>query len=121
MSLAFVTFLFLYAVIWLFERKRVRVDPFRIGVVAVVPVALMLLFGITAAMIFGPSAMIMVLTAVVLAVATFVMLWQVMGISPLRSVGYVLAVIAFHAIVGMGVMALGVPDQLMYGDWEWPS
>ena len=121
MTLAFATFLFLYAAIWLFERKRMRVDAFRVGVAAVVPVALMLLVGMAAAILIEPSGALMALSTAVLAATTFFMLWKVVGVSPLRSAIYVVAVIAFYALVGVGILAIDMPDQTMYGDWEWPQ
>jgi len=120
MTLAFATFLFLYAVIWVFERKRMRVDAFRVGVAAVVPVASMLLVGVAAATLIEPSGAVAMLSLAVLAVTTFLVLWKVVGVTPMRSAIYALGVIGFHALVGAGIMAIGMPDQTMYGDWEWP-
>ena len=120
MTLAFATFLFLYAVIWLFERKRMRVDAFRVGVAAVVPVASMLLVAMAAAFLIDSGGALMALSIAVLAIATFLTLWKVVGVSPLRSVIYVVAVIAFHSLIGVGILAIGMPDQTLYGDWEWP-
>ncbi len=122
MTLAILTFLFLYAVIWLFERKKQRVDPFRVGVAAIVPVGLMYLVSIFGAIFIESSAIVMALSSTILAAATFLTLWQVVGIPPLRCVLYIFAVIIFQTMVVAAIITLnlGAPEMTLYGDWELP-
>jgi hypothetical protein len=122
MVLSILTFLFLYAVIWLFERKKQRVDPFRVGVAAIVPVGLMYIAGISAAIVLESSAAVIAFSSTILAAATFLTLWQVVGISPLRCVLYVFSVFAFQSLVGAAIFTLnpGATELTLYGDWQFP-
>ena len=73
------------------------------------------------AVLFESSALLMVLTLAILAVTTFLALWKIVGVSPSRAVVYVIAVIVFHSLMGAAILAIGMPEQTMYGDWEWPQ
>jgi hypothetical protein len=121
MTLALLTFAFLYAVIWLFERERVGMDWFRIAVAAVVPIIVMLLTTAAAAFAFGASFATMGLSVAALTVSTFLVLWKIVGVAPKHAAIYAFAVLVFHALIGAGIMAIGTPDQTLYGDFEWPD
>lgn len=95
------TFLFLFALIYLFDRKRDDLDAFSIASAVVVPAILVFLFQIAAAYLeFGLWAGFAGLGLLV--VSTYLVLNLVLGFKALRSLAYAVAVLAFNIAVGVG-------------------
>jgi hypothetical protein len=88
------SFIFLYASLYLFERKRVQLDWYQVLVVALVP-----------ALIYGVKlfvTMLMPLPPIVDAILwlstypiVFLLLWKMMGVARTRSIGYAAALFVF--------------------------
>jgi len=99
------TFVFVYAMIWLFERKRRQIEPFEIALIVVGPaiVSGIVRFGFLYAGLrhwAGLSA------AVLFAATTFVLLVKPLAFPVKRAVVYTGAVFAFNLAVGFALAAL---------------
>lgn len=93
------TFLFLFAMIYLFDRKRDDLDGFSIATAVVAPAIVVFLFRITAGMLeFGLWAAFAELG--LLLVATFLVLRFVLAFKATRAAAYTAAVLVFNIAVG---------------------
>ena len=90
----FLVFVFLYGLIWLFERKHREIDAFQIAVPVLVPVFAAFLVGL-GAVALGLGAVGVWTSVVVLIGATYLSLWKIMGLPGMRSAGYTAAVFVF--------------------------
>ncbi|MDH3512817.1 MAG: hypothetical protein OER85_18405 [Gammaproteobacteria bacterium] len=89
------TFLFLYALIFAFERKRREVDAFQIATAVIVPVVLAFIVGFGIGQV-APPIWTAVSAAVVLLITTYLVLLKVMGLSKGVAAAYATAVFAFY-------------------------
>lgn len=97
---AFIVFLVLFGLIWIFERKRrEELDVFSIGGAIAVPLISAVLIAIVGWFLgFYPWS---VYAAVIVAlVATYLVLWRLLGISAGRSAAYTGAVVVTYAVTG---------------------
>jgi hypothetical protein len=100
------SFIFLYASLYLFERKRVQLDWYQVLVVALFP-----------ALIYGVKlfvTMLMPLPPIVDAILwlstypiVFLLLWKMMGVARTRSIGYAAALFVFD-LSGIWLLSLVV-------------
>jgi hypothetical protein len=104
MAGVFLTFVFLYALLWLIERKKGDIDGFLVAVVAIVPAILSFLIGLTGFLGYPMLSAFAALGALV--VATYLCLWKILGLSGRRSAAYTAAVLAFNVVLQMGTLAL---------------
>ena len=102
---AFLTFCFLYALIWLFERKRGDIDAFLVAAAVVVPTISSLLVALVA----GSSGFVTLgawLSFATLVIVTVLSLWKIMGLPISRSCGYAAAAIVINVLLTYGLFAL---------------
>jgi hypothetical protein len=103
------SFIFLYAALYLFERKRVQLDWYQVLVVALFP-----------ALIYGVKlfvTMLMPLPPIVDAILwlstypiVFLLLWKMMGVARTRSIGYAAALFVFDlAAIWLLSLVVGSP------------
>ncbi|MDJ0926641.1 MAG: hypothetical protein QNJ73_03235 [Gammaproteobacteria bacterium] len=102
---ALLTFIFLYGVIWLFERKHRDIDAFLVAVAVVVPVIASFLTSIGAG-VLGLGAAGAWLGFLVLIGATYLSLAKIMGLPGKRAAGYTAAVVVFNLVVQGAFIAL---------------
>lgn len=96
---AFVTFLVLFGLIKIFERKRDDLDNFSIATVAIVPILSVILVG-GALLFFYPNPTLqMVLPPLVLIGMTFALLWKNLEIPVGRSIGYTAVVVLVNELL----------------------
>jgi hypothetical protein len=91
------TFVFLYALIFAFERKRMEVDAYQIAIAVIIPVLSAFLVGVGVGRLAPPIGTA-VSAAVVLVIATYVVLLKVMGLPKERSAAYSAAVFVFYVM-----------------------
>lgn len=89
------TFVFLYSLIYVFERKRREVDAYQIATAVIVPVVLAFLVGFGVGRV-APSIGAAVSAAIVLVLATYLVLLKVMGLPSRLSAIYTAAVFVFY-------------------------
>ena len=96
-------FIFLYAVLFIFERKRMNLDAYLIAVVAIVPAVIIVLRLFVIMLVPLPEW-----TAVAVDLAnypiTFALLWKLLGLSIGRSVGYTAGLFVFQNALAMAFM-----------------
>ncbi len=98
-------FVFLYGLIWLFERKHREIDAFQVAVPVLVPVIASFLVGLGAAFL-NLGAVGVWTSVVVLIGATYLSLWKIMGLPGKRSAGYTAAVFVFSIGVRVALDSL---------------
>ena len=99
---ALVAFVVLFGLIKVFERKRDDLDNFNIATVAIVPILANILVGSVIGMAeLQPSLLTQLLPGVVLALATFLLLWKNLEIPVGRSLIYTIAVVSVHEGFGL--------------------
>ena len=99
------TFLFLFALIYVFDRKRDDLDAFSIATAAVVPTIVVFLFRMAAGFLeFGVWASFAELGLLV--VATYLVLNLNLEFSAGRSAAYTAAVLVFDIVAGLGAQLL---------------
>ena len=89
------TFVFLYALIFAFERKRREVDAYQIAIAVIIPVLSAFLVGVGVGRLAPPIGTA-VSAAVVLVIATYLVLLKVMGLPRQRAAAYTAATFAFY-------------------------
>ena len=96
------TFVFLFALVYIFDRKRDDLDAFSIATAVVVPAILVFMFNMVAAYFeFGTWAAFAELGLLV--VSTYLVLNLNLGFKAGRSAAYTAAVLAFNIAVGVGL------------------
>ncbi|MGI9357626.1 MAG: hypothetical protein ACR2PF_21025 [Rhizobiaceae bacterium] len=90
---AFITFLVLFGLIKVFERKRDDLDNFNIITVAIVPVLAVVLVQVALGFLYPDPTLMLVLPPIVLIGLTFLLLWKNLEIPIGRSIGYTLVVV----------------------------
>lgn len=88
------TFVFLAALFFLFERKRREIDLMDIATAVIVPVLTAFLVGLGARFIV-PGIWAAIVSAIALVVATYLVLWKIAGLPVERAIGYTIAVFIF--------------------------
>jgi len=89
------TFVFLYALIFVFERKRREIDAYQIATAVIVPVVLAFIVGFGIGQVVSPI-WTAVSAAIVLVIATYLVLLKVMGLPRGVSAAYTAAVFVFY-------------------------
>ena len=97
---AFLTFLVLFALIKIFERKRDDLDNFNIVTVAIVPIIAVVLVAAALGMFYPQPTLQRILPPVVLISLTFLLLWKNLEIPAGRSIGYTVAVVLVNEGLG---------------------
>jgi len=103
------SFIFLYASLYFFERKRISLDWYQVLVVALVP-----------ALLYGLKLFVTMLTPLppivdsVLWLATypivFLLLWKMVGVARGRSIGYAAALLVFDLVaIWLLLLVVGNP------------
>lgn len=90
---ALLTFVVLFALVKLFERKRDDLDNFSIATVAIIPVLSVIAARVIIGLLFPDPILTVVLPAAVLIGATFFLLWKHLEIPVGRSVTYTVVVL----------------------------
>ena len=98
---AFVTFLVLFGLIKLFERKRDDLDNFNIAVVAIVPVIAVALARFALALVLPDLLLAMIVSSALLIGVTFGLLWKNLGIPAGRSAAYTVVVVLVNEGLGL--------------------
>ena len=95
-------FLFLYAVLFIFERKRMELDAYLIAVVAIVPAVIVGIRMLVTMLVALPT---WVNVSVELATypITFLLLWKLLGLSVGRSLVYSVGLFVFQTALGVTV------------------
>jgi len=92
------SFLFLFALLYLFERKRIQLDWFQVLVVALVPAVISLLKSLLAMVVALPT----VVDGFVWLAAypiVFILLWKMMALPAARAAAYTLALFVFDVAI----------------------
>lgn len=101
-------FIFLFGLVWLFERKERALDAFQVATVVLVPLMVYALFMVCK--LLGMSgAVIDALAFGAFVLATFAVLFKTLGIKVVRSLLYTGAVVVFS--VGASAMLPAVLGQ----------
>lgn len=98
---ALITFAVLFGLIRLFERKRDDLDGFDIGMVAIVPVLVVVIIQVVVGFFFPDPLLMRVLPPIALAGFTFVLLFKHLDIAPGRAIAYTLTVVAVNSVMAM--------------------
>lgn len=101
MLVALITFAVLFGLIRIFERKRDDLDGFDIGMVAIVPVLVVVIIRVLVEFFFPDPLLVRVLPPVALIGFTFVLLFKHLEIPPGRSIVYTLTVVMVNTVVAM--------------------
>jgi hypothetical protein len=88
-----ITFLFLFGIIKIFERKRDDLDSFNIATVAIVPVLSAVLVRVALAFLVPEATLLLLLPPLVLIGMTFGLLWKNLEIPVGRSIVYTVLVV----------------------------
>jgi E3 ubiquitin-protein ligase DOA10 len=103
------SFIFLYTALYLFERKRVKLDWFQVLVVALVP-ALIYTLKIFIQMLIALPPIVDAIIWLTTYPIVFLLLWKMMGITRARSVGYTVGLFVFDmALVTLVASIAGGP------------
>ena len=99
------SFIFLYAVLWLIERKRVDLDAFIVLTVALVPAILHFLLLFLSMVVEMPG---WVSTALWVATypIVFALLWKLIPLAPVRAGVYAIALFVFDMALAVGVLTV---------------
>ncbi len=102
---AILTFIFLYGLIYFFERDRDDLDGFTIATAVVVPTIIMIFVQIGAGLLgLGQWAGLISLAALV--VATYLVLAIHLEIKRGHAIAYTAAVVVFNILLGVGLVFL---------------
>lgn len=99
MAAAALSFVFLYAILWLFERKHSQLDRLLVVIAVLVPILLEVIIRLGNFFV-GLSNIALWTATVGMLIATYLMLNRVLGVSPKRSVAYTVALFVFQQIPG---------------------
>ena len=102
---ALLTFLVLFTLIKIFERKRDDLDNFSVATVAVVPVLSIIAVRVTLGMLYPNPLLMLLLPVVILIGMTYFLLWKHLDIPGGRSAMYTIAVLLVNEGVGFLLMA----------------
>lgn len=94
------TFIFVYALIWIFERKKREIEAFEIGLIVLGP---LILAGIVRflCLFLGLDVWSEVIAAAVFAATTFVLLMKPLEFTARRAAAYTTAVFAFNITISL--------------------
>lgn len=92
----FLTFLLLFGLIKVFERKRDDLDTFNVAVVAIVPVIAAVLVRIALGLLVPGAGLFLLVPPLVLIGTTFGLLWKNLDIPIGRSIAYTIVVAIFN-------------------------
>jgi len=99
------TFLFLFLLIFLFDRKRDDLDAFSIAAAVVAPAIVLFLYRLLAGFM-GWGAWSAFAELGLLIVVTYLVLTMTLAFKPARAAAYTAAVLAFEIAVGIGFAML---------------
>ena len=102
---ALLTFLVLFTLIKIFERKRDDLDNFSVATVAVVPVLSIIAVRVTLGMLYPNPLLMLLLPVVILIGMTYFLLWKPLDIPGGGSAMYTIAVLLVNEGVGFLLMA----------------
>ena len=98
---AILIFVFLYALIYFFERKRDDLDAFSIATAVVVPTIVVVLIRVGGYFLgLGPWTELLAIVGLI--AATYLVLAKNLDIKPSRAAGYTAAVFAFNLLLWIG-------------------
>jgi len=99
------SFLFLYAVLYLIERKRVDIDTFSIFTVALVPALLHFLLTLVSMLVETPAWVASALWIATYPIV-FALLWKLIPLAPVRAGVYAAALFVFDMALLIGYFTL---------------
>ena len=100
------TFIFLYALIFMLERKRRAIDPFMVAVAAIAPIISAFLLVVLAAFFGAPTVATIWVWVLTLIVTTFIATWRMLELSTARAAAYTAAVFAFGLAVQFSMIQM---------------
>ena len=98
---ALITFFVLFGLVKVFERNRDDLDGFQIGVVAIVPVLVVVVIRIALGLLYPQPVLMTLLPPLVLIGVTFFLLHKNLEIPLGRSIGYTLVVVIANVALTM--------------------
>jgi hypothetical protein len=101
MLVALITFSVLFGLVRIFERKRDDLDGFDIGMVALVPVLVVVIVQVVISFFFSDPLLMRVLPPLALIGFTFVLLFRHLEIPIIRSIAYTLAVVTVNTVMAI--------------------
>jgi len=102
---ALITFGVLFGLIKIFERDRDDLDNFQIGMVAVVPILVVVIISVVLGLLYPQPLLMATLPPLVLIGATFFLLYKNLEIPMGRSIAYTVAVVIVNEILAFGLAA----------------
>lgn len=98
---ALITFLVLFGLIKIFERSRDDLDSFQVGVVAVVPILIVVIIRVVLGLLYPQPILMMVVPPLALIGFTFFLLYKNLDIPLARSIGYTVAVVVVNEVLAL--------------------
>ncbi len=95
------TFIVLFGLLKVFERKREDLDGFQAGVVAIIPVVSAMLIQFALAIVYPERLALILVPALVLVGLTFFLLYKNLDLPLGRSIGYTVVVIVVNQAVAL--------------------
>jgi hypothetical protein len=98
---ALITFLVLFGLIKIFERNRDDLDSFQVGVVAVVPILIVVIIRVVLGLLYPQPILMMIVPPLALIGFTFFLLYKNLEIPLGRSIGYTVAVVVVNEVLAL--------------------
>ena len=98
---ALITFFVLFGLIKIFERSRDDLDSFQVGMVALVPVLIVVIIRVVLGLLYPQPILMMVLPPLALIGFTFFLLYRHLDIPLGRSIGYTVAVVSVNEVLAL--------------------
>ena len=98
---ALIAFVALFGLIKIFERSRDYLDSYQIGMVAVVPVLVVVIIRVVLGLLYPQPMLMMVLPPLVLIGFTFFLLYKHLEIPLGRSIGYTVTVVLVNEVLAL--------------------
>lgn len=100
---ALITFLVLFGLVKLFERGRDDLDNFQIGMVAVVPILVVVVINVVLGLLYPQPLLMAILPALALIGLTFFLLFKNLEIPMSRSIAYTVAVVVVNEVLAFAL------------------
>ena len=98
---ALITFFVLFGLIKVFERSRDDLDSLQVGMVAVVPILVVVIVRVVLGLLYPQPILMMVLPPLALIGVTFILLYKNLEIPLGRSIGYTVAVVLVNEVLAL--------------------
>lgn len=98
---ALITFFVLFGLIKVFERNRDDLDSFQVAMVAIVPILVVVIVGVTLGLLYPQPILMMVLPPLALIGVTFFLLYKNFEIPLSRSIVYTVVVVLVNEALSL--------------------